>query len=248
MYVGISSYLLRFQNQLQIIQLPIHLLRYPTLIPTLDTRSDARKNSRFIVYHYHLLFSQIYNDKSARWPSKHIENIVKKWIQELKISDHKLFEQDFISFKKIAPHTFEIVSRELLATPLAPIRDLNLGWAQLFRAPSWNTSSFTFTVPNHITNLVLLALAEECGTINTWRKIAETPKDTHSTFIFWFSSLSPSLFSYLFKTRKARKAYAIVIFPTNSTRKLTCSNCSLPFHKSKCPFPVLCRRYSSRTF
>ena len=81
-----------------------------------DTRPDARKNSRFIVYHYHLLFSQIYNDKSARWPSKHIENIVKKWIQELKISDHKLFEQDFISFKKIAPHTFEIVSRELLAT------------------------------------------------------------------------------------------------------------------------------------
>ena len=42
---------------------------------------------------------------------------------------------------------------------------------------------------------------------------------------------------FLFKTRKDRNTYERSIFPTTSTNNLICKHCTLPFHKSKCPFP-----------
>ena len=123
----------------------------------------------------------MYNDSKARWPTQHLLNIVKKWTVEL-----KLFKEEFIDFKKLSAHSFEIICRELLPTPLASIKDPNLGWAQIFRAPSWNSTSFLVTAPNNTTDLDYIQYAQTLGVIDSWRRIPNPPNKTQTKAIFWF--------------------------------------------------------------
>ena len=196
------------------------------------TRSVNKTTSKFTVYHYRLLFTPVHNDTTARWPTTHLLKNVKKWIVE-----RNLFKEDFMDFKIQSPHSFEIVSKELLPTPLPTIKDPNLGWAQIFRAPSWNSNSFIVTSPKNTTDLEYIEYSAQLGSIDTWRRIPNPSNESQQKAIFWFTSLSPLMLVFLFKTRKQRDSYERTIFPTTSTSKLTCSNCTLPFHKTKCPFP-----------
>ena len=96
----------------------------------------------------------MYNDSKACWPTQHLLNIVKKWTVEL-----KLFKEESIDFKKLSAHSFEIICRELLPTPLASIKDPNLGWAELGTQYGLKDKALT----THMPRISIATLAVKAG-------------------------------------------------------------------------------------
>ena len=130
--------------------------------------------------------------------------------------------------KQRGKHSFMILSHIPPTLSLAPFNAGELGWAQVYRSPSWNSINVVCLFPAGYDDVKMVNFAKNLGTLCTWRRNTGTLLNplTNSA-IFYFTSVSPLLISYFYQPRSEREKNLITIIPTDSIKKLSCKNCLL---------------------